>query len=220
MPRVSERYSAARRDQILSAARRCFARNGFHGTSMQQICVLAGLSPGAVYGYFPSKDDLVLAIASAVIDQVVPQIEAATRSRPLPPLSETLGQVVATIVGADDARDLARLAVQVWALAQADAALATRLARAYRSVHLRLSALVAAYQQQGDLDTGTPARDIARVLTMLGPAFLLDQVLLGRGTSERFTGALHALIGRPQTAGGYRDARSTRAVHRTTAQHG
>ncbi|MEF2552507.1 TetR/AcrR family transcriptional regulator [Aurantimonas sp. A2-1-M11] len=52
-----------RRCQVLVAARACFARAGFHGASMQQICAEAKMSPGALYRYFPSKDAIIEAIA-------------------------------------------------------------------------------------------------------------------------------------------------------------
>jgi len=64
MPRVSEAYREERRTQILEAAVRCFARQGFHRTTMQDLAREAELSPGALYGYFASKEDLIAAIAS------------------------------------------------------------------------------------------------------------------------------------------------------------
>jgi len=61
----SEIVSAAdeRRRRILEAARACFARSGFHGASMQEICAAAKMSPGALYRYFPSKEAIIEAIA-------------------------------------------------------------------------------------------------------------------------------------------------------------
>jgi TetR/AcrR family transcriptional regulator, repressor for uid operon len=53
-----------RRKQILAAAERCFARHGFHQTSMQEVCKEAELSPGSVYRYFRSKDDIIVAMAT------------------------------------------------------------------------------------------------------------------------------------------------------------
>lgn len=50
--------------RILAAAMTCFAREGFHGTSMQKICAEAGMSPGALYRYFPSKEALIAAIVA------------------------------------------------------------------------------------------------------------------------------------------------------------
>ena len=51
------------RERILAAALHCFAAKGFHGTSMQEVCAQAGMSPGALYRYFPSKDAIIAAIA-------------------------------------------------------------------------------------------------------------------------------------------------------------
>src|SRR5215212_6087280 len=67
MPKVTEEHVEARRRQILSAALRCFARQGFHRTTMQDIFREADLSPGAVYSYFKSKDELVAAIIGATM---------------------------------------------------------------------------------------------------------------------------------------------------------
>src|SRR4030095_7236966 len=64
MPRVSRAYLERRRAQILDAAARCFAREGFHRTSMQDVVRESGLSPGALYRYFASKEDLIAAIAA------------------------------------------------------------------------------------------------------------------------------------------------------------
>lgn len=60
---------AERRDlqtqRILEAAKTCFVRHGFQGASMHQICAEAGMSPGALYRYFASKE----AIIEAITDQ-------------------------------------------------------------------------------------------------------------------------------------------------------
>lgn len=53
------------RERIIEAAMACFSRSGFHGASMQEICAEAGMSPGALYRYFPSKVSIIEAIAEA-----------------------------------------------------------------------------------------------------------------------------------------------------------
>lgn len=50
------------RRRVLDAAIACFTRSGFHGTSMHEVCAEAGMSPGALYRYFPSKDAIIIAI--------------------------------------------------------------------------------------------------------------------------------------------------------------
>lgn len=59
MPRLKPDTQRARREHILDAALRCFARGGFHATTMQTICREAGVSPGALYVYFDSKEALI-----------------------------------------------------------------------------------------------------------------------------------------------------------------
>ena len=80
MPKVSHEYRAERRAHILAAARRCFVRDGFHGTSMQDLVDEAGVSSGAVYRYFPSKDAVIETIAAENLDQVVNVIRASIGS--------------------------------------------------------------------------------------------------------------------------------------------
>jgi len=63
-----------RRSEILDAARRCFARTGFHQTSMQQICAEAGMSPGNLYRYFPSKEAIIAGIAERDRAEVAAQL--------------------------------------------------------------------------------------------------------------------------------------------------
>ncbi|CAA2142653.1 TetR/AcrR family transcriptional regulator [Hyphomicrobium sp. ghe19] len=59
MPKLKPDTQRARREHILDAALTCFARGGFHATTMQTICREAGVSPGALYVYFDSKEALI-----------------------------------------------------------------------------------------------------------------------------------------------------------------
>lgn len=63
MPRLKPAIQKARRAHILDAAELCFARHGFHRATMQDICKEAHVSPGALYGYFDSKEALIEGIA-------------------------------------------------------------------------------------------------------------------------------------------------------------
>jgi TetR/AcrR family transcriptional repressor of uid operon len=57
-----------KRAEILEAAERCFARRGFHGATIAQICDEAGISPGHLYHYFASKEAIIGVIASAGLE--------------------------------------------------------------------------------------------------------------------------------------------------------
>lgn len=63
MPKLKPDTQRARRGHILDAAEICFARSGFHRCTMQEICKEAGISPGALYVYFASKEDLIAGLA-------------------------------------------------------------------------------------------------------------------------------------------------------------
>jgi AcrR family transcriptional regulator len=63
MRRTNAQLQIDRRAEILDAAEHCFARAGFHQTSMQEICAAAGMSAGNLYRYFRSKEAIIAAIA-------------------------------------------------------------------------------------------------------------------------------------------------------------
>ena len=77
MPKVTDAHIAARHQQIIEAARACFARQGFHQTSVQDICKEADLSPGAVYRYFPSKEHIIAATCLDCQQGIIDMISAA-----------------------------------------------------------------------------------------------------------------------------------------------
>jgi TetR/AcrR family transcriptional regulator, repressor for uid operon len=59
MPRIDDIQRTDKKAAILDAAERCFVRSGFHGASMSEICAEAGMSPGNLYRYFPSKEAMI-----------------------------------------------------------------------------------------------------------------------------------------------------------------
>jgi TetR/AcrR family transcriptional regulator, transcriptional repressor of aconitase len=64
MPKISEERKAERREQILEGARRCFAEHGYEGATVAKLEREIGLSRGAIFNYFPSKEDLFLELAA------------------------------------------------------------------------------------------------------------------------------------------------------------
>jgi AcrR family transcriptional regulator len=106
MPKVDDAHFAARRRQILDAAAACFAREGFHRTSMQDIVRESGVSAGLVYRYFTGKDDMIAAIVAE---------RHAYRARVVS-ADPTAGYLdLLRSLGDPAARDDLRLRVQVWA---------------------------------------------------------------------------------------------------------
>lgn len=61
-PQSPTQKADKKRIEVLKAAGKCFRKNGFHQTSMQQICAETGLGPGAVYRYFTGKEAIIEAM--------------------------------------------------------------------------------------------------------------------------------------------------------------
>jgi TetR/AcrR family transcriptional regulator, repressor for uid operon len=80
MRRANVQHQSDRRAEILDAAQRCFVRAGFHGASMHDICAEAGMSPGNLYRYFPSKEALMAGIAERDRAEVAQQFASADLS--------------------------------------------------------------------------------------------------------------------------------------------
>jgi AcrR family transcriptional regulator len=80
MRRANAQLQADRRGEILEAAQSCFARSGFHQTSMQEICAQAGMSPGNLYRYFRSKEDIIAGIAERDRAETAQQFDAVDRA--------------------------------------------------------------------------------------------------------------------------------------------
>lgn len=87
MPTLTTDAATERRDQILAAAMVCFARKGFHQTSMQDMSEEAGISVGLIYRYFASKEAVITAMAEQHKMELQGLLE---RARSAPTLLESL----------------------------------------------------------------------------------------------------------------------------------
>ncbi len=76
-PRRSGPRAHNRRREILDAAARHFARQGFHAASMRGIAAAAGMLPGSLYYHFPSKDELLLAVYEEGVRRIAERLDAA-----------------------------------------------------------------------------------------------------------------------------------------------
>ena len=77
VPRVSQDQLDARRQEILGAARACFARHGYEGATVRRLEEATGLSRGAIFHHFRDKDSLFLAVAE---DDAAAMVETVARN--------------------------------------------------------------------------------------------------------------------------------------------
>jgi AcrR family transcriptional regulator len=178
MPRVSQRHKDEQRAEILDAARRCFVRNGFHRTSMQDVFAEAGKSAGAVYRYFPSKDGMIAAIAAQNLADVTAALHAALQlSGGQPDLGRVLTALLDEVARRHADSQLATMALMVWSEALRDPGLAAQLRAASAAMTRDIASLVRERQAAGAL-TGAPAESVAQVVLSVLPGYLFNLALL------------------------------------------
>jgi TetR/AcrR family transcriptional regulator, transcriptional repressor of aconitase len=175
MPRVSEAHLERRREQILSAAVRCFARQGFHRTTMQDIVRQAELSPGAIYRYFAAKEDIIAAIAARRhVSERAMLAEASGGGD----LREGLRRLAAAFLGRlSDPREQRwrRVTVQLWGEALRNPSVMGVVREGLEGPLAALARLVRRGQKEGRLPAGLAPEAVARVAASLFQGLVLQQ---------------------------------------------
>jgi AcrR family transcriptional regulator len=198
MPRVSAEHLAARRQQILAAARRCFVREGFHATSMQQVITEAGLSVGAVYRYFPSKSDLIGAIAQQMADGIGVQLTAIAEAP-----DRSLVEVMEGAIGVVDANTgpdgILPLVVQVWAEAQRDPSLAAMVSQIYGELIVVYQRIAARAIARGELPADADAAAVGPALAALVLGYGILRLMTGKVDLTTYRAGVRAILDCPPT---------------------
>ncbi|MFF4709135.1 TetR/AcrR family transcriptional regulator [Streptomyces sp. NPDC001288] len=193
MPKVSQEYMDARRAQILDAARRCFLRDGFHSTSMQDLFAESGLSAGAVYRHFASKDDMILAIAEENMRDVLALVHTVATTRPGGSVGAVLAEVLDLVTARSAAQDTSRLAVLAWSEALRNPALAAQFATLLAQMRSDLAEVVREHQETGALPAEVTADKIAGALVCLLPGYILQVAMLDPAQVAGVSEAVRAL---------------------------
>jgi len=194
MPRVSDEHLAARRQQILDAARRCFLRDGFHNTSMQDVIAEAGLSVGAVYRYFPSKNDLITSIAQTVIGGADEIFAELARHEPPLPLSEVLERALTYVDSQTGEDGVLRLAIQVWSESLRDPALAEFVRTTYTGFREHFVAMARRARDAGELPPEADPAAVGTALFGLVPGYFMQRILTGSPDRASYLAGVRTLL--------------------------
>ncbi|MER6124877.1 TetR/AcrR family transcriptional regulator [Streptomyces sp. NPDC001795] len=200
MARVSQAHLDARRRQILDGAALCFARNGFHATSMQDVLKEVALSAGAVYRYFSGKDELIAAIVGEVLEVLSDTYEGAAVETP-PPLPDVLiaralAQLKQVRPGVlDDGRGVfPRLLIQVWTEVLRNDELAALVHTGYNRVRVAWARVVESYKAAGLISEDADADAMARVMIALAQGFAAQLAVIGEPPPGTLEEGLQALM--------------------------
>ena len=200
MPRISEERRDARRGQIIDAARACVLEHGLEAVSMEMIIARSGLSTGAVYRYFKSKDDLIRAAITAATSEIgaaaAPVLAGPKPARPSQLLQELLAAWVGySRSGVGAAADLDRMPVALhgWSYAQTDPEAKAVLQASLRGFRERCVPLVKQWQADGLIAADVQPDAVAQLILSLCLGFVAQRSLTGDAEVQAHADALAAL---------------------------
>jgi AcrR family transcriptional regulator len=176
VPRTSPEQKAERRAQIVAAARTCFARSGFHNTTLQDVFAEAGLSAGCVYNYFQSKDELMLAIAEERHDQERQLIgEVSETDDPVAALRQ-VARTFADKYLKEDGLDRRRIALQTWSETQINPFVLSSVRAGLDGPRAQLAQLIRRCQAAKQLTSALDADAIAHTVIAIFHGSLLQKL--------------------------------------------
>jgi len=194
MPKVTKEHGEARRRQIVDAAYQCFARKGFHQTTMRDIYEQAGLSPGAVYHYFAGKDEIIEASFDLDYRRSVDLFDVARRGDdPLKALNDLIefffrGLAAAATLGAG------RVNVQGWGEALVNPRLLETVRRVFGSYIGALMPVVSRAQAAGQIDSSLDPLSVSQLLLSLYYGLELQKAIDPGLDVDKYTTAAKALL--------------------------
>jgi AcrR family transcriptional regulator len=176
MPKVSQAHLDARRQQIVDAARARFASHGFARTSMADIVAESGLSNGAIYRYFASKDEIVIAVC-----------EQSNEALPTTLTAREVRRFLEYVRGRARDTDHGRLVAQIYAEAAVSPSLAVVVQEQLRALRSAIADLVPAARRPH-------AERIAEAFVALCSSYSQQLAIRGDIDPAPFAAALMAII--------------------------
>jgi HlyD family secretion protein len=181
------------RQRIIDAAIACFARDGFHGASMQQICTEAAMSPGALYRYFPSKVSIIVAIAEGERQQHLHFFERlATSDDPIEALASIGLDKLEQILGTPHAT----LTAEVMAEAVRNPEVMDMFYRNQVEARSHVVAALRRGQEAGTVDPDLDIETACQLIMAMGDGLRVHQGLDKTLTPPRFRPVLQILLRR------------------------
>jgi TetR/AcrR family transcriptional regulator, repressor for uid operon len=185
-------HKQEQRKRILDAAMACFSRDGFHGASMQKICAEAGMSPGALYRYFPSKESLIAAIVEGERAERLGMFDMVTKA------PSVLGAMIVCLREMLTERNMAtaRLGPEIMAEAIRNADLWKAIAPCEAETGVLLAEALATAVKQGEIDPALDLDTICIIIQLIGDGVILHHQLHPEWKLDERLPAIEAMVRR------------------------
>jgi AcrR family transcriptional regulator len=180
-----------RRSRILDAAERCFVRAGFHRTTMQDVAAEAGMSPGNLYRYFPSKDAIVIGLTERDRSNVAKDFAAFDEGADFMTAFMKLGRKHFE----EEPRDKAIMCLEIWAESARNPSFATVCAEFEQFVVARLTEVLEKARERGEIAASGDLEAIARLISTLADGLFVRRAIAPGFDAAREVPNVIALIG-------------------------
>jgi AcrR family transcriptional regulator len=183
MPRVSQAHEQEVRDRIVRAALEVFGERGFHRATMQDIVRASGLSVGAIYTYFKSKSDLILAGCDLITDQELAQLgtRLASVTDYRARLATAIGYWFDNLAVEQSDRGSGFLLLQAWAEVETDPAIREMLLRRRRETVTAIVLILQEGVMRGELPAWLDVPAVSHALAALLDGMLIEAAEAGAG---------------------------------------
>jgi TetR/AcrR family transcriptional regulator, repressor for uid operon len=155
----------AQTQRIVEAARACFLKSGFQGASMGDICAAAGMSPGALYRYFPSKESLIEAICAADREDDLKVLMLVANN---PSLADGLTESLLAYVLQMHVSGMAPLMSEIAAEAMRNQTIGQSMERSMCEVRDVIASAIKASAARGDIEPVAPVDVVVDMMIAMG----------------------------------------------------
>jgi TetR/AcrR family transcriptional regulator, repressor for uid operon len=170
---VQDTLVVDRRSRILDAAERCFVRAGFHRTTMQDVAAEAGMSPGNLYRYFPSKDAIVIGLTERDRSDVAKDFATFDSGDDFMTAFMKLGRKHFE----EEPRDKAIMCLEIWAESARNPSFATVCAEFEQFVVARLTEVLGQAQERGEIAAEVDPAAVARLISTLADGLFVRRAI-------------------------------------------
>jgi AcrR family transcriptional regulator len=205
MPKVTEAHLEARRQQIVDAAFACFARKGFHPTTMQDICAEAKLSPGAIYRYFDSKETIIAGACRASEGDT--DLDLLRSALAEPDTSVMMGGLVTAFFSdleGERATLASRAMLQLWAEMVTNPAVRRSYEERHGMLRSAMLDVVAEAQRRGDFAAGLDPEAVVSAMMALYHGFQMQKAMVPETDTAAYAEVVRAMLTGGFWAGGVR----------------
>jgi len=196
-----EEKKAQTRERLIEAAARVFARKGFAGTSVDEVAEAAGVTKGAVYSNFDSKEDLVRAVLDERLERRLREIpdsvppEHRTVAEDAVAASEQFRSVL------DEERDALLLAFEFTIYAARNPEFRDDFIAYHRRARSDIAPVIEERIRAGGNELSVPSEQLAAIFNAIGNGVALERLMDPDSISDDLLGKIWAAVADAFTEG-------------------